>query len=288
MISISSDIWLQIVDGISELSDNGRSPPQTEVVVVEFVVRTSNNGVGVVSNQPLVQQSSGGKSSLRDSRVGGFFVPRFDVSSNASRDWVGVVSSSSEGYSLVVQSSNEVVGDGAVVGEEEEVIISSGGDGEGPAGITNIVRGGRAGVISSVRSVPNWGKRVGNSVEFGSIGMDGKDSVGSGISGGDDDGVDSLREPFQDGKMRSSSAGESERSNTNAWGSRDKSSVVDLDLSSNDTALFEEGGDVIEGIFSGVDGELLVSSGGGSSGTSTSQGINVICSWGWVGKRCIG
>jgi len=118
--------------------------------------------------------------------------------------------------------------------------------------------------------------------------MDGEDSVGGIDSGGDDDSVDSLWQPFQDSNVRSSSASESEGSDTNTWGSWNESSVVDLELSSSNSCLFEEGSDVIERGFSGVDGELLVTEGGGTNGASTGQGINEVCSWRWVGKRCIG
>lgn len=148
MVSEGVNVWLHVVDLVTELSDDSWSPPKSELVVISFGVRTSNNGVGVVSNQPLAQQSSGGKSSLGDSRVSGFFVPIVNVTGNASSSWVGDVSSSSEGNSLVVQSSNEVVASGgAVVGEDEEVIISGGGNGESPAGVTNIVsRAGARGI----------------------------------------------------------------------------------------------------------------------------------------------
>lgn len=271
MVSKGVDVWLHVVDLVTELSDDSWSPPETELVVISFGVRSSNNGVGVVSNQPLVQQSSSGKSSLRDSRVSGFFVPRFNVSGNARSSWVGVVSSSSEGYSLVVQSCNEVVASGgAVVGEDEEVIISGGGNGESPAGITNIVSSSRAGGITGRRSVPYWGSIGGQGVELSGIGMDGEDSVGGIDSGGDNDSVNSLWQPFQDSDVRSSSASESEGSDTNAWGGWNESSVVDLDLSTRNRCLFEEGSDVIEGGFSGVDGELLVTESGGSSSASTS------------------
>jgi hypothetical protein len=149
LVSKSGNVGLQVVDGVTELSDDSWSPPETELVVISFGVRSSNNGVGIVSSQPLAQQSSSGKSGLGDSRVRGFFVPRFNVSGNARISWVGVVSSSSEGYSLVVQSCNEVVASsGAVVGEDEEVIISGGGNGESPAGVTNIVSRARASSIT--------------------------------------------------------------------------------------------------------------------------------------------
>lgn len=286
LISETLNVWLEVVVSISELSNNGWSPPETELEVISFGERTSNNGVSPVGSQPFVQQSSGGKSGLGDSRVGGFFVPRFNVSSNARISGVGVISSSGEGYSLVVQSSNEVVvGVGGVVGEDEEVIISGGGDGEGPADVTNIVRGSGAIVIVGIRSVPNWGGISGESVVFGGIGMDGVDSVSSEVSGSDDDGVDSLREPFQDGNVRSSSASNCKGSNSSAWIGGIESSVVDLDLGKGDGGLFEEGGDVIESGFSGVDGESLISSGSGSSSASWGQSINVVGSCRWSAKR---
>lgn len=65
-----------------------------------------------------------------------------------------------------------------------------------------------------------------------------------------------------------------------AWGGWDESSVVDLELSSVEGRVFNEGSDVPERSSGSIDGELLISSGGGSwSASSSGEGRNKVGGW---------
>lgn len=118
---------------VSNVSVDGRSPPNSESSISSIIVRRDNDGVVNSGSQHLLGENSGSLSGSRNSRERRVIIINIDEGgSSAKISGVGRVTSSEVSNGSVVEGSDDVVGEGGggVVSIEENIIQSSGGWGE--------------------------------------------------------------------------------------------------------------------------------------------------------------
>lgn len=169
---------------------------------------------------------------------------------------------------------------GGVVGIEEDIEISSVWSGNGEISVW-----GRS-IRSASRSRGVWDFRPvigigGDVLSERRIGVNSEETVVLEVISGDNNVIESSVQPQEVRKVWSiRGVRVVESHEVGAWGGWDESSVVDLELSSIERGVFNEGSDVPERSSGSIDGELLISSGGGSwSASSSGEGRNEVSGW---------
>lgn len=169
---------------------------------------------------------------------------------------------------------------GGVVGPEEDIEISSVWSGYGEVSVwSRSIRTARGrGLVWDFRPVVGID---GDVLSERRIGVNSEESIVLEVIGSDNNVIKSSVQPDEVRKVWGIRAVRVvEGHESSAWGSWVKGSVVDLELSSIERGVFNESSDVPERSSGGIDGELLISSGGGScSASSSGEGENEVSSW---------